>query len=515
MNSFRKSIYYAILCFAFLTCKSSAPSRSVSRQAEPIQSPAVVIPGDYPDPSVAKIGNAYWATATSSNWFPAYPLLKSSDLVHWETKGFVFEKKPDWADYYFWAPEIAPENGRVYIYYTAHKKDGNLCVGVASADKPEGPYRDHGPLVCQKDGSIDGFPMRDETGKLYLIWKEDGNSVNQPTPIWAQPLNEERTALTGEKKELFRNDAPWEANLVEGVSMIRNGDYYYALYAAAGCCGRACTYGTGVARAKNLLGPWEKYSRNPILTAELNWKCPGHGTPIEKDGRHYFMYHAYSQQGGIFVGRQALLREFRFTDDGWIAFEREATPAASTAGLFRDDFNGAVLSTAWNWSVFRRPVVQLRKGQLQLTAQPDKFGDFVGHRTLSPNYTAQATVVPQANGVQAGLAIIGDDDNAVGVSVQDGQVRVWKLEKGKEQSLGTAQAGNASAVTLLAKVENGSQISFSYSTDNGKSFTPVGDRSIDGAYLPPWDRALRVGLTAKGTAGQTAQFDSFTLNSDL
>jgi beta-xylosidase len=147
--------------------------------------------------------------------------LYSKDLVNWKQKGYVFNTIPEWADYYFWAPEISYDSGRVYIYYTAHKRNGNLCVGVASADRPEGPYKDHGPLVCQPAGSIDAFPMRDTTGKLYLIWKEDANSVNRPTPIWASEMNEERTALIGEKTELFRNDAEWEKELVEGVSMIK------------------------------------------------------------------------------------------------------------------------------------------------------------------------------------------------------------------------------------------------------------------------------------------------------
>src|SRR5688500_2587973 len=143
----------------------------------------LVLPGDYPDPSAVKIGDSWWATATSSNWAPAFPLLQSKDLVRWEQKGYVFSQLPAWADYYFWAPEISYENGKVYVYYAAHKKGGNLCVGVASADRPEGPYRDHGALMCEPAGSIDAFPMRDENGKLFLIWKEDGNSIRQPTPI--------------------------------------------------------------------------------------------------------------------------------------------------------------------------------------------------------------------------------------------------------------------------------------------------------------------------------------------
>ncbi|MFL5788444.1 MAG: family 43 glycosylhydrolase, partial [Flavisolibacter sp.] len=49
----------------------------------------VVLPGDHPDPSVVKIGNTYWASATTSNWFPAFPLLSSKDLLHWKQHGFV------------------------------------------------------------------------------------------------------------------------------------------------------------------------------------------------------------------------------------------------------------------------------------------------------------------------------------------------------------------------------------------------------------------------------------------
>src|SRR5688500_10201130 len=186
----------------------------------------LVLPGDFPDPSVTRSGDSYWATATTSNWAPVFPLLESTALFDWHLRGHVFTNLPAWADYYFWAPEISFENGKYYVYYSAHKRDGNLCLAVASADKPEGPYTDHGPLMCQEAGSSDAWPMRDKNGKRYLIWKEGGNSANFPTPIWAMEMHESRTKLSGEKKELFRKDAEWEGNLVEGVSMIRHGDYF-------------------------------------------------------------------------------------------------------------------------------------------------------------------------------------------------------------------------------------------------------------------------------------------------
>ena len=34
-----------------------------------------VLRGDYPDPSVIRVGELYYATATSSEWAPHFPLL--------------------------------------------------------------------------------------------------------------------------------------------------------------------------------------------------------------------------------------------------------------------------------------------------------------------------------------------------------------------------------------------------------------------------------------------------------
>lgn len=147
------------------------------------------VPGDFPDPSITKFGEWFYCSATSSNWAPGFPILKSKDLKNWEWVSNIFETKPAWIANSYWAPELNVDNGKVYVYYTARKKSGGLCVAVASANKPEGPWADHGPLICEEVGSIDGFPMRDECGKLYLIWKTDGNSKNQPTPFWIQEMN--------------------------------------------------------------------------------------------------------------------------------------------------------------------------------------------------------------------------------------------------------------------------------------------------------------------------------------
>jgi xylan 1,4-beta-xylosidase len=471
----------------------------------------LVMPGDHPDPSVVKIGDTYWASATSSNWMPVFPLMRSNNLKDWKTTGHIFQQPPEWADYYFWAPEMTYENGKVYVYYTAHKKGGNLCVGVASADRPEGPYRDHGPIICQAAGSIDAFPMRDKAGKLYLIWKEDGNSVRQPTPIWIQEMNEERTALLGEKKELFRNTESWEANLVEGVSIIRQGDYFYALYAAAGCCGPGCTYATGVARAKDLLGPWEKYSGNPILTHNDQWRCPGHGTTVEKDGKYYFLYHGYNAQSTVFTGREGLLQEFRFTPDGWIEFVKAPGTINRDVAPRTDRFRGGKLPNYWEWNVFQKPDFSVAGGALKLSGGAGPTGHFTGQKTLSGNYTATAVVRPRKSTAGAGIAILGDEQNTLTLYLDGTNLRLTGVQGGRDTTWASVPVTAGRKLRLRVSAQGGNQFLFSYST-KGNDYVPVNATPVNGSYLPPWDRALRVGLAAKGAAGTVAVFDHFEVD---
>lgn len=471
----------------------------------------LVLPADHPDPSVVKIGNEYWAAGTTSNWFPAFTLYRSKDLVNWKASGHVFNQMPAWADYYMWAPEITYENGKVYLYYTGHKKGGSLCIAAAVADKPEGPYRDLGPLMCEADGSIDAFPMRDEQGKLYMIWKEDGNSKGKPTPIWAQEMKEDRTGLLGTKKELFRADAPWEKGLVEGVSIIKRQGYFYALYAAAGCCGKTCTYGTGVARAKNLLGPWEKFSGNPVLADNADWKCPGHGTPVEKDGRFYYLYHGYSTASGAYGGRQGLLSEFEFTTDGWLKFMDQPAPNGPVApASITDLFAGNRLDDAWHWSVFQPVRAKVKQNSLQLQALPGNGGAYVGRSVMARHYDAQVTL-QQNSTAEGGLALVGDDKNMVYASVFNNRIRLVQLKKDQQTVLMETTIPGAASLVLKVAVTDNTAARFMYSTGGGV-FKTLNREPVDIAFLPPWDRAVRIALLAKGAATQQAFFKKFIMN---
>lgn len=491
-----------------------------------------VAAGDFPDPSVIRVGQDYWAAATSSEWAPEFPILHSRDLINWEIVGAVFERRPEWSVGSYWAPEISQHAGRFFIYYAARQKSGSLCVAVATARRPQGPYTDHGPLVCQPVGSIDGFPVTDERGQRYLLWKEDGNSVSKPTPIWAQKLSANGTRLVGERKEILRNDQPWEkhaslpyGDLIEGPAIIRRNGWFYMFYSGNFCCARECNYMMGVARSRKLLGPWEKSPANPILAGNDNWKCPGHGTVVtDARGRDWMMYHAMHSKDFVYVGRQALLDEIKWGANGWPTINDGKGPSSRAAApmnsrelkaeyKFFDDFIAPRIRPDWQWPQANEPVISIepaRQGWLVLAPteaqSANVTGAVVARSTTVGNYEA-TTIVETSRlkgGAMAGLSAYGEMENALGLSVGDGKVVLWRREKNEQRTLETADAPAGASLHIRMRARDGHRYRFSVSRD-GRNWKDVGDE-VDGAYLPPWDRGVRVALTAGGARGAAGRF---------
>jgi hypothetical protein len=323
-------------------------------------------------------------------------------------------------------------------------------------------------------------------------------------------MNEQRTALIGQKKELFRNDAPWEKSRVEGVSILRHNEYFYALYAAAGCCGSGCSYVSGVARAKNLLGPWEKYKKNPILFDSENWICKGHGTSIEKDGRYYFLYHAYDRKTSAFTGRQGLLQEFVFTPDNWIEFVKTKNDTVSQVRVVTDEFKGNKLNDIWQWSIFGDIKYQMKDGLLKLGGSLERSESFIGQKILSDDYTATTLVRASESTASAGIAAIGDDEDMVSMLLRNNQLEILKVKDGFESIAGIYEVPPSDSVFLQMWVRDHYSISFLYSLD-GKDFKILNEEPIKGIYLPPWDNPPRAGIISRGNSNEEAVFEKFIL----
>ncbi|HEY0547348.1 MAG TPA: family 43 glycosylhydrolase [Pyrinomonadaceae bacterium] len=489
-----------------------------------------VMAGDYPDPSVIRVGSDYWATTTSGDWSPQFQLMRSRDLVNWEIVGAVFTETPSWAGGDFWAPEIREDKGRFFVYYAARKKKGPLCVAVATASKPAGPYTDHGPLVCQEDGSIDPFLIRDENNQLYLIWKEDGNSRQQPTLIWAQRLSEDGTKLIGKRTRILRNDAAsWEGGVVEGSFILRHGDWFYHFYAGNACCGRGCNYAVGVARSHKLLGPWEKNPANPILAANEAWQCPGHGDIVQSaDGRDFLLYHAYRKRADAFsIGREALLDQIKWNSNGWPTINDNKGPGETAPAPLRiserqeqteffDGFTAVQLSASWQWPLDNEQAARVEVengGHLLLTtrgAADEWTGAALTQRTVSGDYVATAAIETRGleKGAHAGLSVYSWRHSALGLAVGgDGKVYVWRREEKQQETLGASEASLAPTIFLRITVTGGETFRF-FQSDNGRDWKELGE-PVSASYI----EGARVALTCGGTAGATARFDWLKITS--
>ncbi len=479
-----------------------------------------VIAGDFPDPSVIRVGADYYAAATTGDWSPFFTIAHSKDLVNWKIIGSVFPKKPAWAKGDFWAPEIAEDKGKFYIFYTARRdegkgKKGTLCAAVAVADKPDGVYADKGALVCQEMGSIDAFFTRDENDKPFLVWKEDGNDRQQPTWLYAQALNENLTKLVGKPKKLFRNEGSgWENHVVEGADIVRRDGWFYMFYSGNACCGRSCNYALGVARSKTLLGKWEKNPANPILAANEVWQCPGHGTIVKTpDGSDFLLYHAYRKRPDAFnIGREALLDRVEWTKDGWATING-GRGASDTASLpfswakqeknlgFIDEFDAFVLNPNYQLPLSPSEKIDLKAGTLAFGAD-DMSEAVIATRTVSGNYTA-TTFVKSANMAAdeiVGLAGYSWRGNVVGIGFGTGKVSVYRRENGKQEVAASADVSNTQNIYLRMTATGGEFYQFAYSLD-GTAWTNLG-KSVVGSHV----EGARVALTHVGKA-RTARFD--------
>lgn len=481
-----------------------------------------VIRGDMADPSVIRFGESYYATGTSSEWAPFYPMFKSDDLVNWTQIGHVFDEKPIWTSHSFWAPELYVHGGKVFCYYTARRKSDNISyIGVATSESPEKPFTDYGPIIEYGTEAIDAFVF-DDGGQLYISWKAYGLD-QRPIELLGCKLSADGLRLDGEPFTMLIDDQ----NLgMEGQIHFKNGDYYYIVYSARDCCGPKSDYDVRAARSKSFVGPYEKYEGNPILYGGVgDYQSIGHGTAVETpDGRTFYMCHAYLLGDGFFAGRQPIVQEMFVNGNGWpefstgrLAIAKQPVPFAGTVQKietsFEDDFQTPKPKVEWSWNYpFSDIKTTTGKGSLLLSGMPkagNKNGTVMCLRPQSPDYAFETRVVNQ-NASMKGLTMYGDDRNLVVWGVQGGQLFIKVIDDGRETVIWESGHGSGTPY-LKIKVENGTRLSFYYSA-NGSDWIEPYEGTVDRRELVRWDRVARPGLIHTGSPDTPAEFSYFKMS---
>jgi arabinan endo-1,5-alpha-L-arabinosidase len=298
-----------------------------------------VIDRDFPDPAIvrAEDGSFYVYATQGGDPVRNIQVARSTDLVTWTDAGDALPMKPGWASRTqdFWAPDVQRFGGIYYLYYSA-KPDAaltdskrGLCLAVATAERPEGPFRDSGrPLQCGEGFvNIDPFAFDDPvTGKRLLYW---GSGFG---PIKVQELAADRLSFAPGSRPVdlvhpVKSEDPAEyRRLVEGAWVIRRNGFYYLFFSGDNCCGPKAHYATMVARSRSATGPFEVRERPLYLVLEANarWVAPGHNSIVTDDqGTDWILYHGVdrlrprSKPGDEVNTRRVMLIDRLVWRDGW------------------------------------------------------------------------------------------------------------------------------------------------------------------------------------------------------
>lgn len=272
-----------------------------------------------PDPTIVKAKDGYfylYATEDIRNT----PIHRSKDLVEWELVGTAFTDatRPSFEPKGgLWAPDINFVDGKYLLYYSMSVWGGEwTCgIGVATSDKPEGPFTDQGKLFRSNEigvqNSIDPFYI-EEDGKKYLFWGSFRG-------LYAIELSDDGLSVKdGAEKQQVAGTA------YEGVYIHKREGYYYMFASIGSCCaGLNSTYTTVVGRAEKLFGPYLDKKGRPMMENHHEvligkndrFVGTGHNSEIVQDseGNDWILYHAVSVANA--KGRVLMLDRVRWVND--------------------------------------------------------------------------------------------------------------------------------------------------------------------------------------------------------
>lgn len=333
-----KSGLFLVLLLQVSGCSSPGDHSSIA--AGTYTNP--VYAAEMPDPSVKKFGRYYYAYGTTGDRrLPdgrIFTTLRLRDLVHWEQLGGALVPPSDNTNCQYWAPEIAENQGRYYLYYAmGDAEPEHFVIRVGVSQKPQGPFRDSGVILedCETNRfTIDPYPFRDDDGQWYLFYACDfpyeSPGMHAGTGVVVDRLLD-MTRLAGERQVVARAACDWtlfESNrwmevfhqtfnwhTIEGPCMVKHDGKYYCFYSGANW--QTARYGVDCVVADHPLGPYTGAGDHARVLHGIPGEVigPGGNAVVTGPDGHtqYIVYHAWNWQ---MTERQLCIDRLDWTPEG-------------------------------------------------------------------------------------------------------------------------------------------------------------------------------------------------------
>ncbi|MBJ7880682.1 glycoside hydrolase family 43 protein [Gelidibacter salicanalis] len=487
-----------------------------------------ILKGFYPDPSIIKVKSDYYLVNSSFAYFPGLPLFHSTDLVNWKQIGHAMDRPEQLnldglgVSRGLFAPGISYHNDRFYIVCTLIDNGNNFII---HAKNPAGPWSDP-VFIPQLDGGIDPSLFFDDDGKCYLIYNsvppDNKGDYDGHRTLRLYQFDINNNKVIGEEHIVVNKGAKLEDNpiWIEGPHILKRNGYYY-LIAAEG--GTNYDHSEVVFRSKSVLGPYESYTNNPILTQRhLDPKRPN---PITTTGHADFVKDDLGNWWSVFLGcrpypenqyntgRETFMAPVSWENDwpkidlGGDIVKSKYTieiknPLDTTIdsnylrNYFYDDFKSEKLN--YKYAFLRTPrnswynIDTTNAGHLIIDTRPESASElvnpsFIGHRQehLKGEVVTKLEFSTDKPNEKAGLLIFQNENHFyfLAKSFQNGNpvVQLLKSDASGLIELASVPIKNPENATYLKVEADFGNYNFYYS-DDGKTYSSVA-KNIEAKFL--------------------------------
>lgn len=237
-----------------------------------------------------------------------------------------------WAGKQLWAPDAAFRDGQYYLFFPARDKQGLFRIGVATSDRPYGPFKPE-PEPILGSYSIDPCVFIDEDSQAYMYfgglwggqlqnWRSGRFDPDGKEPEGSVPALGPRVALLSDDLRSIRGEVQEISILDEEGRPLRGADHDRRFFEAAWLHKHNglyyFSYSTGdthylvYATSPDPRGPFTYRGR--LLEPVMGWTT--HHSIVEFNGRWYLFHHDASMSGGVNHLRCVKVKELSYDEEG-------------------------------------------------------------------------------------------------------------------------------------------------------------------------------------------------------